>query len=96
MLLRKGVAVMVASGAAVVAMATPAAAGSKVEAQRGSDRGMARICEMMMQDFHGMERMRETMMRNPAMARMCEMMMRQDPAMAEMCKSMMGDTTSQA
>ncbi|SFB62631.1 hypothetical protein SAMN05216266_13126 [Amycolatopsis marina] len=96
MLLRRSVAVMVASGAAVLALAGPASASPAHGAGADVDRGMSTICKMMMQDRPGMEHVREAMMRNPAMQRMCEMMMRQNPAMAEKCKSMMDGSSSQA
>lgn len=84
---------MVASGAALLAVAAPASASAAHEA--GAERGMSRICEMMMQDRPGMEHVRESMMRNPAMQRVCEMMMQDRPAMAEKCKSMMDKDSAQ-
>jgi hypothetical protein len=93
MLLRRSVAIMVTSGAALLAVAAPASASAAHEAD--AERGMSRICEMMMQDRPGMEHVRESMMRNPAMQRMCEMMMQDKPAMAEKCKSMMDKDSAQ-
>lgn len=85
---------MVASGAAVLAMAAPAAATTDSDPMGGrvTDRVMSQMCEMMMQDRPGMEQMREAMMR--AMAQMHEMMMRHHPEVAEKCMSMM-DGSSQ-
>jgi hypothetical protein len=93
MLLRRSVAIMVTSGAALLAVAAPASASAAHEAD--AERGMSRICEMMMQDRPGMEHVRESMMRNPAMQRMCEMMMQDRPGMEHVRESMMRNPAMQ-
>lgn len=94
--MRRGVAILVSSGAAVLAMAAPAAASTHGEVAASPGRGMEHMCTTMMSDKPGMETMREAMMRSPAMKRMCQMMMRHNPEMAQKCMTMMGDAGTQA
>ncbi|WP_017975697.1 hypothetical protein [Actinopolyspora halophila] len=94
----RGVAMVVASGAAMLAMAVPASASSEGEAvaNEAMMAGMKQVCMTMMQDKPGMEQARGAMMRNPAMAEMCEMMMKNNPGMARECGVMISGAMSRS